>query len=159
MALTRQRIELHIFGSSIYPGLDCEFVDCQKVWIPRPDGHVLSNLSDLTLTEWRILYILRSMSTATMSQIVQESRLDKAQISRSIKALVEKGYIASAQDEHDQRRQLLKATPAGRAIKDKILPIMMRRQEAMTEGLSDEDIDTFLRILDHLDETATRREF
>lgn len=122
-------------------------------------GHVLSNLSDLTLTEWRILYILRSMSTATMSQIVQESLLDKAQISRSIKALVEKGYIASAQDENDQRRQLLKATPAGRAIKDKILPIMMRRQEAMTEGLSDEDIDTFLRILDHLDETATRRDF
>ena len=83
-------------------------------------GHVLSKLSDLTLTEWRILYILRSMSTATMSQIVQESRLDKAQSSRSI---------------------------------------MMRRQEAMTEGLSDEDIKTFLRILDHLDETALRRDF
>ncbi len=122
-------------------------------------GHVLSKLSDLTLTEWRILYILRSMSTATMSQIVQESRLDKAQISRSIKALVEKGYIASAQDDQDQRRQLLSATAKGRAIKDKILPIMIRRQEAMTEGLSDEDIKTFLRILDHLDETATRRDF
>lgn len=122
-------------------------------------GHVLGKLSDLTLTEWRILYILRSMSTATMSQIVHESRLDKAQISRSIKALVEKGYIASAQDEQDQRRQLLSATAKGRAIKDKILPIMMRRQEAMTEGLSDKDIDTFLRILDHLDETALRRDF
>ena len=73
--------------------------------------------------------------------------------------MVEKGYIASAQDDQDQRRQLLSATAKGRAIKDKILPIMMRRQEAMTEGLSDEDIKTFLRILDHLDETALRRDF
>ncbi|UOA26599.1 MarR family transcriptional regulator [Pseudosulfitobacter sp. DSM 107133] len=122
-------------------------------------GHVLASHGDITLTEWRILYILRSMSTATMSQIVKESRLDKAQISRAIKGLVDKGLIASVQDERDQRRQLLSATAEGRALKEKILPIMMRRQEAMTEGLTQAEIDTFIKVLDQLDETALRREF
>ncbi|MCR8827518.1 MarR family winged helix-turn-helix transcriptional regulator [Pseudosulfitobacter koreensis] len=122
-------------------------------------AQVLSAHSDITLTEWRVLFILRSMSTATMSMIVQESRLDKAQISRSIKALVEKGYIASVQDESDQRRQLLSATEAGRALKEKVLPIMMRRQQALTDGMPRAELETFFKVLDQLETVALRRDF
>ncbi len=54
-------------------------------------ARTLSAHSDITLTEWRVLFILCSKSSATMSLIMKESRLEKAQISRSVKALMEKG--------------------------------------------------------------------
>ncbi|ASM73033.1 MULTISPECIES: MarR family winged helix-turn-helix transcriptional regulator [Roseobacteraceae] len=122
-------------------------------------AQMLSAHSNLTLTEWRVLFILRTMSTATMSMIVQESRLDKAQISRAVKALVEKGYVATVQDENDQRRQLLSATPEGRELKDRLLPVMMRRQQALTDGLQKDEVETFFRVLQQLEEVALRREF
>nr|WP_240311396.1 winged helix DNA-binding protein [Sulfitobacter sp. DFL-23] len=91
--------------------------------------------------------------------IVQESRLDKAQISRAVKALVEKGYVSTVQDENDQRRHLISATPEGRELKDRLLPAMMRRQQALTDGLQKDEVESFFRVIQQLEEVALRREF
>ncbi|MCR8828206.1 MarR family winged helix-turn-helix transcriptional regulator [Pseudosulfitobacter koreensis] len=119
----------------------------------------LSAHSNITLTEWRVLFILCSKSSATMSVIMKESRLDKALISRSVKGLVEKGYIVSVQDKSDKRRHPLNATDAGRALKEKILPIMFRRQQALTDGIPPAELETFFKVLEQLETVALRRDF
>lgn len=122
-------------------------------------AQTLSAHSDITLTEWRVLFILCSKSSATMSVIMKENRLDKALISRSIKRLAKKGYMMSVQDKTDKRRHLLNTTDAGRALKEKILPIMIRRQQALTDGIPPAELESFFKVLEQLETVALRRDF
>ncbi len=90
---------------------------------------------------------------------MKESRLDKAQISRSIKALLEKGYVVSVQDKIDKRRHPLNATDTGHALKKNVLPIMIRRQQALTDGMPPAELETFFKVLEQLETVALRRDF
>ncbi len=65
----------------------------------------------------------------------------------------------SVQDKIDKRRHPLSATDAGRAPKEKILPIMVRRQQALTDGMPSAELETFFKVLEQLETVALRRDF
>ena len=88
--------------------------------------------------------------------MAKEAALDKSLLSRNLKTLIEQGVMASRTDAEDHRVQILSLTDKGRAIFEKTLPVTRARQTQLREGLTDEDLKVFHKVLDHLEIAAEK---
>lgn len=120
--------------------------------------HFLKANCGLSLVEWRIIQLIRLFEGASMSQLATEVDIDKGQLSRKIKAMVEKGLIATRQDESDQRKQVLALTEAAQEVHIRMMPIMQMRQDRLVAGVTEAELETFFKVLGVLDEAAAFRE-
>ena len=69
-----------------------------------------------TLSEARILYELANRTDATAAEIGRALRLDRAQISRTIRRFADRGLVEMREDPAHGRHQLLSLTGAGRSV-------------------------------------------
>lgn len=114
----------------------------------------LKEVSDLSLTEWRILALTSLREEITLSGLARDSGLDKGQLSRAVTSLNKKALLSSKVDDADHRQNILKLTASGAALHDKILPVMRRRQAALVAELSQEELQTLLTVLEKIDRAA-----
>lgn len=121
--------------------------------------HILRTYSDVGQSEWRVLILVQDHGTSTMAQVVRDGQMDKAQVSRAVKSLIQKGYLNSTPDPGDQRQNILSLTEAGGQVHTTVLPHMQARQKILLEGLSEADIAHLYSILDQLEHAAERRDF
>ncbi len=86
----------------------------------RKIGLLHAHLRDsaFTLTEARILYEIVNRASPTAAEIARALDLDRGQISRTLKRLVEQGVVETRDDPSHGRHQLLSLTAAGRAAYD-----------------------------------------
>ncbi len=97
--------------------------------------------------EWRVLAMLAIEPDITANRINQVTGVDKAAISRAVKALVARRYVKSVGDADDSRRSLLSLTAAGRALHDRIVVASFAREARLAKGLSPEERRTLIRLL------------
>ena len=121
--------------------------------------HVLRSHSDVGHTEWRVLILVKDCGDSTMAQIVRDVQIDKTQISRAVKALIEKGYLSARDDPNDHRQSFLSLTPEGRAVHAHLLPHMQDRQHALMADISEKEIAVTYSVIDRLEQAALRRDF
>ena len=74
-------------------------------------------------TEWRVLVHLGRYGELTASQIVERARIHKTKVSRAVRALEERRFLAREGAEDDRRREILALTPRGRAVYDDLTKI------------------------------------
>jgi DNA-binding MarR family transcriptional regulator len=113
--------------------------------------------SDLTLVEWRVVQLLRLLDRASMSQLSREIHMDKGQLSRKIKTLVERGIVISEPDETDARQQILHLSARGIDLNTELMPMMRRRQKLLVEDISEGELEVFLKVLDKIDAATDNR--
>jgi len=71
-------------------------------------------------------------------------------VSRAVSSLEKKELIVRVKDSVDTRRQVLNITAEGRTIHDKIIAMFADAEDAMLDGLSSEEQDQLLGLLDKL---------
>lgn len=120
---------------------------------------LLSRYSNITLTEWRILMLVTFWDKATMTQITKEAGLDKGQVSRAVKSLETKGYLRTRTDRGDGRARRLYVTKEGDALREVLLPPMLRRQDHLLHDVPEADRAAFLRVLSALEHGARAEDF
>lgn len=120
---------------------------------------ILRMHSDLGLTEWRVLSLIRDRGESTMALVVRDGKIDKAQVSRAVKSLVAKTYIRSRVDPSDQRQSILTVTETGEIVHETVMPMMAERRKHLTAGISQAEMETFTAIVDRLEIAAQRRSF
>lgn len=113
-------------------------------------GHLLKAHSDLSLTEWRIISMIHTLRHATMTKLRQETSIDKGQLSRNLKRLVEKNYVHVSPSGHDARQQNLHLSQHGQKIYKDLLPQMRQRQHDLIQNVSPEDLAVFDQVLHQL---------
>lgn len=79
-------------------------------------------------------------------------RTDHALISRTIPAMMTKGYVTTSTGTTDRRTSLVALTPAGRSVFDKTSTTMSQRRAALANVFSDADLDTFLGLIDRFEQ-------
>lgn len=121
--------------------------------------HILRTHSDVGQTEWRVMVLAEDHGDSTMAAIVRDGQIDKAQVSRAVKALIKKGYVHARTDPDDNRQSILNLTPAGREIHARILPLMQARQRHLMADLSEAEVALTYTIIDRLEKAAQRRDF
>ena len=70
----------------------------------------------LSSIEWRVLATLHDGDPLTVSQLAQEVLSKQPTVTKLVQRMADQGWIALHADPTDQRRTLVKATPAGRRL-------------------------------------------
>ena len=116
---------------------------------------------NLRLNEWRVLGLTVPEGKILFSELREILWIDKGQLSRVVKSLVDAGLIETSAAQKDARQLELTATEKGKRVHDEALRFTQGRNEAVVETLTPEECATFLRILDkilsHNEELAHKR--
>lgn len=102
-------------------------------------------------TELRILSQLSGKDALAVNEIARRTRVDKAWISRSIRALERRGLLVRARHPTDTRATLVSLSAKGRALVEQLEPVARARNERLLKGLDRAEVH---RLLDTLLERA-----
>lgn len=106
----------------------------------------------LGATQWYVLHQLAEIGPTMQRDLVRLLQIERATMSVIIAALVRKGLVEQVPDAVDQRRKLLRLTPAGTALWGELPDLGFIRDLAFG-AFADADIETTARVL----RTATER--
>ena len=101
----------------------------------------------LTGPDWRVLGFVRQYGPVRFADLAARTSLDKAQVSRTVKSLRERGLIAAEGDTGHAQRVVLELTPAGRRLHARILPQAARTQARMLRSLVPAERETLWKAL------------
>lgn len=89
----------------------------------------------LTRDEWRVLAALAGAGTVKTTRIIEATTLEKMQVSRAVSRLQLAGLLERLPDPEDGRGWLLRLAPAGRALHQKIVPLVQAREAFLLQAL------------------------
>lgn len=110
-----------------------------------------STLYQLTVPEWRVIAALGQGRTLSQNEIAELTAMDKVTVSRAVKALGVKAYVAVTSDAGDKRRRQLTLTPSAQRVYADISAKALRFEQALLSTLStaeQETLDTILNTLE-----------
>ncbi|WBU60564.1 MarR family winged helix-turn-helix transcriptional regulator [Paracoccus albus] len=120
---------------------------------------ILARHGKLSLPQWRIIRIV-GMQVADRSTAVRKSSgIDKGQFSKTVNALVEEGYIATAPCKTDQRQFVITLTDRGHAAHDRLAPELDARQRHLLSSLTPEQRELVFPIIRALAQAAETTDF
>jgi DNA-binding MarR family transcriptional regulator len=100
---------------------------------------------DLVELDRRILMLLRHVGPLVPAAISSAVGVDKAQVSRSVKRLLEVKMV-----ERDQIRSPVILTRKGGAVSDRLLRLAVMRNRELTFDIGDEELDDFSNVIERL---------
>ena len=77
---------------------------------------------DITEQQWRVMRVLREAEMLDASELAQRAAILGPSLSRILKALTARGFLAMCKDPEDGRRTLVSLTEAGFAFLDEAAP-------------------------------------
>ena len=99
----------------------------------------------LSNADLRILNILDGINGVGVNEIARRTHIDKAWVSRSLRALEDKGFISRKKDANDSRIQLILLTKKSRQLIEKIRPGVLMHEKRMLKGV---DKKQLIQLLD-----------
>jgi len=112
--------------------------------------------ADFTLTQWIVLIQVRDGLARTASDIANDLGHDSGALTRVVDQLERRGYLQRNRSAKDRRVVELKLTPAGNAIIDELLPLVVDHTNAALAPLSKSEFvqlrGYLVRLLDHAQE-------
>lgn len=105
------------------------------------------NPFDITVDQWEILIVLWEKEGITQKELAERLHKDQTNVARMLFKLEKKEFIYRVVHETDRRSLRVYLTPKGREIKEEILAPSMDAYNKTIQGLSQEEVDTFRRVL------------
>jgi len=113
-------------------------------------SEAVSAVSDLNLSQWRVVAALADQPGRTASQVVALTPMDKALVSRAASALVAMGHVERRASDQDGRLSHLYLTDSGHSVYHTIRTELRRTGADGLELMSGQDDATLLRMLNTL---------
>ena len=102
---------------------------------------------DVTVTELRLLATIGHHQPLALNEVSRLTGIDKAWVSRSLAALVDRKLVARARHPSDSRIVLLSLTRAGKTKVQQIVPLAVGRNERLLAGIQGARRATLLEFL------------
>lgn len=112
----------------------------------------------MTLLHWRVLAFLRDADGLGVSALANITGSDQATLSRALTVMEKAGYIARHPDPIDQRVAAIRLCPAGRKQFARVLPIALQLHQCAVAGLSQQEQDTLIGLLNRIRANVLTRE-
>lgn len=110
----------------------------------------------ITRREWRMLAQLADSEGMPSSALAERAALDRAQTSRAVSALVQKGLVARTPRPGNRREVLLHLTERGRALYAALLPRVAAINQELLSVLSETEVATLDALVQRLRAQAER---
>lgn len=111
---------------------------------------------NLTASEWRTMIILGPHNCMAAKEIVTASSMDKVTVSRAVVSMQKKALLKRDIDGDDKRKSALRLTKAGRDVYFSLLPKVLKLQNRLVDGLSEDELQTFLATMDKISANALK---
>ncbi|MEX3011194.1 MarR family winged helix-turn-helix transcriptional regulator [Hoeflea sp. TYP-13] len=109
-------------------------------------GKVLAECGDISIAEWRIFAGLHQHGAVTQKQLVDFTKIEQGQLSRSLAVMEERNLITSARSDEDRRARFFSMTDKGRDYFERILPSVMAHNQAIDAAFTPRELDQFLEM-------------
>ena len=110
----------------------------------------------ITRREWRMLAQLADSEGMPSSALAERAALDRAQTSRAVSALVQKGLVVRTPRPGNRREVLLHLTERGRARYAALLPRVAAINQELLSVLSETEVATLDALVQRLRAQAER---
>ncbi len=110
----------------------------------------------ITRREWRMLAQLGQGEGMASSALAERAALDRAQTSRAVSALVQKGLVVRTPRPGNRREVLLHLTERGRALYAALLPRVAAINQELLSVLSETEVATLDALVQRLRAQAER---
>jgi DNA-binding MarR family transcriptional regulator len=104
----------------------------------------------ITIPEWRLIAHLAEVGTCSSGDICARTAMDKAKVNRAVMRLVAAGLVLAGISSRDRRVNVLKLTPRGQRVYEKIVPMALDHERSLLEPLSEGELRELMRILGKL---------
>ena len=122
----------------------------------RPVVRLCEAQFGITRREWRMLAQLADSEGVASSALAERAALDRAQTSRAVSALVQKGLVARTPRPGNRREVLLHLTERGRALYAALLPRVAAINQELLSVLSETEVATLDALVQRLRAQAER---
>ncbi|MEK5238160.1 MarR family transcriptional regulator [Paenibacillus sp. FSL L8-0470] len=109
---------------------------------------------DITFEQWTVLNVLYTESGLIQTEIAIKTYKDKTNLTRILDVLSKKGYIVRETHDKDRRSTRIYLTDAGKKMFHDLIPCVKSINEQFRKGISDEDFEVFMNVLDKISGNA-----
>ena len=102
---------------------------------------------DISLDQWMVLGPIWQLESASQKELGEITLKDKTSITRLVDMLEKKNLVVRVEDQIDHRIKRVILTNAGKQLFFDVLPIMEKTREEVRKDISDQDIETFKKVL------------
>jgi DNA-binding MarR family transcriptional regulator len=103
--------------------------------------------------EWRIMSQVGDRAPMSLNELAMVTSHDKGQLSRGVKRLVQAGLLVR-ESRRGERGVFISPTKAGAALFDRLANQAVKRNIALTKGLTAEELAVLSRVIDKLEANA-----
>lgn len=103
----------------------------------------------VTVQQFYLLAAIRSLPGEPVSVLARKVLLDRTSLTRNLDLLERKGLVRRRDGESGNRR-ICELTEAGAAVLDELLPQWREAKAKLMHGLSDAEVETYLKVARHL---------
>lgn len=107
--------------------------------------------------QFTVLNALKENDGMYLRQLANITLKDRPNITRIVTILEKNGYVTSVIEADGRLVKKLFITEKGKEICKKVLPTIMNIWEATGEGISEEEIESFLNTLDKIEENLKQK--
>lgn len=118
--------------------------------LSRQMHELLQQRYGMGLAEWRTISVLEEFGPSSLREVARSGAMDKAQVSRLLPLLIERGIVRRTDHPTDRRRASLMLTDKGRALFSEIHKIGVKRQAWLSASLNADDLAVFDDCLNRL---------
>ena len=105
---------------------------------------------NITPEQWGVLNRLWENEGMHQSALAQRAAKDRHNITRILNLLEKNGFIFRTPDGEDKRRLNVYLTEEGKALKQKLIPIVIGFLQKCFEGLTQEEVQDLRRMHEHI---------
>jgi DNA-binding MarR family transcriptional regulator len=108
----------------------------------------------LDIPEWRVLATLGFRDDACSAQYIAHcTRTHKSTISRAVTALMGRQLVERVENEDDRREYQLRMTRKGKALYEKLIPRLLRKEQEILSCLSAQERKDFALLLGKIEKS------
>ena len=112
---------------------------------------------DITAEQFLLMDTLWTEGSLSQQHIADIMLKDKNSVVKLVDSLEEKKLVRRVNSPDDRRRNLIKVTAKAERIKEDVTDIALRAVEKTTAGISDEDMQTFISVLDRMAQNMDKK--
>ncbi|BFM48246.1 MarR family transcriptional regulator [Marinomonas sp. THO17] len=110
---------------------------------------------ELAITHIRAIKCISKIPNCSARDIAQKLHLDKSQIARLLKDLLQQDYISKDKHPTNRRCQSLNLTDKGYAIYAKIQQIDQQNRQRMCQNIAESELEQFIALANRMKQNLT----
>lgn len=102
----------------------------------------------VTRVQWIAMYYLLKHDKLNQKELGEKMGIKESTVARLIDRMEKEGYIERVKDNEDRRITYIVLTENGKKRIEELLPEGQKMSEDFSEGINDEEIEVFIRVLE-----------